>query len=300
MPITGNSSDLSLVDLVQANVLVRNSCRITVAGAAGSGVLFLADGTVVHAAYGALEGRDAFFALVGAGEVFFQVETGLKTPRRTVHEKWENLALEAMRLQDEGKLPLALATPSAGVRTAGAAAPAPTTRISLLPPEAATNPAPLPKRPASRRGTAGPSNRFALVGGLAAFAVIAAAGGYFALAQRSGEARRPTAAATGTAPLTAPLEASELTQPGDTRPVLLQGTPPPSPLPDLAIRPSVVCRILIGVEGDVLDWQVYQSRLDLAQFEEAALKAVRTYRFKPASRSGAPVQVWTNWPVSFQ
>lgn len=50
MAITGNSADLSLVDLVQANVPVRNVCRITVAGPAGRGGLFLADGTVVQAA----------------------------------------------------------------------------------------------------------------------------------------------------------------------------------------------------------------------------------------------------------
>ncbi len=298
MAITGNSADLSLIDLVQANVLVRNTCRITVAGPAGSGVLFLADGTVVHASYGGLEGREAFYALVGASEVFFQVETGLKAPRRTIHEKWENLALEAMRLKDEGKLPLALAAPAPAVRTVAAAAPAPATRISILPQEAVKSPAAFPARPSPRPHLAKKPNRLPLFGALAVLVVAAGVGGYFALAQRAVGKGSPgagnlTSAAT-------PIEASELTQPGDVRPTLLQGTPPPSPLPDLAVRPTIVCRILIGTEGNVLDAQVFQSRLDLAKFEEAALEAVRTYRFKPAIRSGAPIPVWINWPVSFE
>ncbi len=300
MPITGNSSDLSLIDLVQANLLARNACRITVAGAAGSGVLYLADGAVVHAAYGALEGREAFFALVGAGEVFFQVETGLKAPRRTVHEKWENLALEAMRLQDEGRLPLALATPPAQVRTAAAPAAAPATRISLLPGQAAMPTAPLPARPAPRPRAAATSRRLPLAAVVAGLAVIAAVGGYFALAQRSAVEKHAGAASGSVAPPSGALEASELTQPDDTRPMLREGKPPLSPLPDLALRPTIVCRILIGIDGGVHDAQVYQSRLDLAPFEEAALKAVRTYRFTPATRGGQPVPVWINWPVSFQ
>lgn len=300
MPITGNSADLSLLDLVQANVLVRNTCRITVAGPAGSGVLYLADGTVVHASYGTLEGRDAFFALVAAGDVFFQVETGLKPPRRTVHEKWENLALEAMRLQDEGKVPLALAAPPAGPRKVVATAPPPPTRISILPQEATPQPAPFPARPTPRPRASQSPNRLPLIAGLAALVVLAGVGGYFAIAQRSTAGDDRATARGSASPMIEPIEASELTMPGDRKPVLLQGTPPPSPLPDLAVRPTIVCRILIGVDGTVQQAQVYQSRLDLAQFEAAALAAVRTYRFSPASRNATPVPAWINWPVSFE
>lgn len=82
--------------------------------------------------------------------------------------------------------------------------------------------------------------------------------------------------------------------------MLPEGTPPTSPLPDLAVRPTIVCRILIGTEGQVLEARVYQSRLDLAPFEETVWAAVRTYRFRPASRNAAPVRVWVNWPVSFE
>lgn len=239
MAIAGNSSDLSLVDLVQANVLVRNMCRITVAGPAGSGVLYLAEGTVVHAAYADFEGRDAFFALVGAGDLFFQVETGFKAPRRSVHEKWENLALEAMHLKDEGKLPLALAAPATPVRTLAAAAPAPATRISILPQETALSPAPFPARPSPPPRAGRASNRLPLFGGLAAFALIAAAGGYFALAQRSTEETSATAA--NMASPAPPIEASELTQSGDERPLLLRGTPPPCLCPTWpCVPPSFV------------------------------------------------------------
>jgi|YNPBryunderm2012_1023409.scaffolds.fasta_scaffold01197_6 TonB family protein len=297
MPITGNSADLSLLDLIQANVLVRNTCRITVAGPAGSGVIFLADGSVVHAVYGSLEGRDAFFALVGAGDLFFQVETGFKAPRRTVHEKWENLALEAMRLKDEGKLPLVVAAAAPAPVTAP---PAPVTRISVVPPAPAAVPPSRPLKPVAPRPARRTPQRLWLAAGLGALAVAAAAGGYFALAQRPAGEKSSASVVAKTSASMDPIEASELTQPGDKPPVLIRGTPPPSPLPDLALRPTIVCRILIGVNGEVQQAQVYQSRLDLAPFEAAALDAVRTYRFDPAYRNGAPVPVWINWPVSFE
>lgn len=301
MPITGNSADLPLIDLIQANVLVRNVCRITVAGPAGSGVMFLADGTVVHATYGNLEGRDAFFALVGTGDVFFQVETGLRAPRRTILEKWENLALEAMRLKDEGKLPLALAASPAATRPAAVVTPPPPTKISILSQEAPPRPAAFPARPTPPAGARRKPDRRPLVLASLAVGVLLLAGiGYVALTNKPAQLETDQMSPASAPSAPAPIEASELTQPGDVRPALLTGTPPPSPLPDLAIRPTIVCRILIGTDGTVQQAQVYQSRLDLAAFEEAAVQAVRGYRFKPAARKGTPVPVWVNWPVSFQ
>lgn len=293
MAITGNSADLSLIDLIQANVLVRNVCRITVAGAAGSGAIFLAEGTVVHAAYGGLEGRDAFFALVGGGDVFFQVETGVRAPRRTIQEKWENLALEAMRLKDEGKLPPVRLAAQVGAHPAAAPAvpPAPLPQRQVAP-----QPVPFPARPKPAPQRAPKRSPLPLVVGVAALVILGGVGAYVALGTKG----NPSTDEAQASPAVAPLEASELTGPGDRQPVLRQGTPPASPAPELAVRPTIVCRILVNREGRVEEARVYQSRLDLAPFETAALEAVRGYRFSPALKNGTPVPVWVNWPVSFQ
>jgi protein TonB len=66
------------------------------------------------------------------------------------------------------------------------------------------------------------------------------------------------------------------------------------------LKPTIVCRLLIAADGRVADAKIYRSRLDLAAFEDAALDAVRQYRFTPGRLSGAPVPVWINWPVTFR
>ncbi len=48
------------------------------------------------------------------------------------------------------------------------------------------------------------------------------------------------------------------------------------------------------------DAKIYRSRLDLGAFEDAALDAVRRYRFSPGRLAGEPVAVWISWPVSFR
>ena len=58
--------------------------------------------------------------------------------------------------------------------------------------------------------------------------------------------------------------------------------------------------ILIGEDGVVKEASVFRSRLDLARFEEAAISAIKAYRFRPGRRAGRAIPVWTNFPVSFR
>jgi phosphate binding protein len=112
-----------------------------------------------------------------------------------------------------------------------------------------------------------------------------------------------TAAASAVAPTRSEpavvVDASELTGPNDSPPTLLQGLPPTPPKLDWAVAPTIVCRLTIDRDGTVQKSRVYRSRLDLAAFEDAALAAVERYRFSPARKSGVPVAVTINWPVSF-
>jgi phosphate binding protein len=110
--------------------------------------------------------------------------------------------------------------------------------------------------------------------------------------------RLPPAAATA-APPAPPIEAAQLTGAGDSLPVLVDGTPPRTPNPSLALSPTVVCRLLVDTQGRVAESRIYRSRLDLAAFEDAALQAVQSYRFTPARKAGLPVAAWVNWPVTF-
>ena len=87
--------------------------------------------------------------------------------------------------------------------------------------------------------------------------------------------------------------------PADEPPRLLEAPKPVRPRVDLAIAPTIVCRLLVDAEGKVADRRVYRSRLDLEAFEEAALDAAARFRFAPARHAGAPVAAWINVPVAF-
>src|SRR5262245_3598778 len=85
----------------------------------------------------------------------------------------------------------------------------------------------------------------------------------------------------------------------DRRARLIEGAPPIQPASSGALRPTILCRLLIDARGAVVSASVQRPRRDLARFEEIALASVREYRFEPAQRNGQPVSSWLNWPVQF-
>lgn len=80
---------------------------------------------------------------------------------------------------------------------------------------------------------------------------------------------------------------------------LIEGPAPSAPAAVGALRPTILCRLLIDPRGVVVAATVQRPRRDLARFEAIALATVRGYRFEPAQRAGQPVSSWLNWPVQF-
>jgi protein TonB len=97
-----------------------------------------------------------------------------------------------------------------------------------------------------------------------------------------------------------PLEATSLVGPGDRPPLLSDYAQPASPHPEVPLRPTIPCRVLVDGTGAVVKAYVYQHRPGFEEYDAAALSAARTYRFEPAMRAGAPVAAWTTLPVLFQ
>jgi TonB family protein len=62
-------------------------------------------------------------------------------------------------------------------------------------------------------------------------------------------------------------------------------------------RGTVLVMALVGKDGMVKDTRVIWS---IPGLEEAAVSAVRHWRFKPATSEGRPVPVWVSVPVSFK
>lgn len=283
MALSGHSQELSLPDLIQANALGRNTCRILVATPEGKGVLYIEDGTVTHASFGNLSGRDAFFVLMATDNAFFHVESGLSTVFRTVQGNWQGLLMEAMQLRDEGRLPKPVFAQPHAIEDEDAKNVRSFPRI--VPPAGAPHAA---------------SSRKRLPTWAVAAAALLLAGGAAVGALALREVAPGKDPAQGTGPAAVPVEASSLSGPADAQPRLISGPQPQSPDPGLAVRPTIVCRILVDEQGRVREASIYRSRLDLAAFEDAALDAARRSRFTPALKGGRPVQVWLNWPVSFQ
>jgi protein TonB len=61
----------------------------------------------------------------------------------------------------------------------------------------------------------------------------------------------------------------------------------------------VTLKLLIGPSGSVLDVRVVEVS-GTAEFERAALQAVRGWRFQPALYKGQPVKVWASQTVRFK
>lgn len=304
MKLAGDLAEFSLADLVQVSGVAGRTCCVKVMTAGGNGALYLEAGEVVSAAYEDLTGFEALVALVAARAGHFEVENDAAPPRPTMSGKVQNLLIEANARIVAGKVP----TP----RRQAPAAP----RATALP-ETAAMLAPIAT-------AAGGSDRFAgdrrgrglWIGGVAALALLGAAG-WLTFARGDAAARggsgggdpnRPAAAApalpataeAAASPAAAALEVTQLTGPGDAKPALLSGQPPAAPDSSSGLKPTIVCRLLIGADGRVIEAKIYRSRLDLGSFEDAALDAVRGYRFSPGRHAGAPVPVWINWPVAFR
>ena len=89
--------------------------------------------------------------------------------------------------------------------------------------------------------------------------------------------------------------------PGVTAPQLITPLRPvyPTAARQLRREAEVSVRALIGGDGRVVDAQIEGQKAGLG-FDEAALAAVRTAVFRPASKNGTPARMWTRLRVSFQ
>ncbi len=65
------------------------------------------------------------------------------------------------------------------------------------------------------------------------------------------------------------------------------------------IQGQVVLQVLIGVDGSVLEHKVLKS-IGHAECDQAAIKAVKSVRWRPAKQRDRSVKVWTSFPVTFK
>jgi TonB family protein len=138
--------------------------------------------------------------------------------------------------------------------------------------------------------------------------------------KRTGEALPPGAAASPPVPsapetlvllvspepekVTAPSAEPAAARTDTTIPVRIpEACPPPkfpAAQPSLRVGARVLVRALVRDDGSVADVKVLETNRPHAGFEEAAVEAVRRWRFVPGTQGGAPVEASTDLWIDFQ
>lgn len=272
MRLAGDLAEFSLPDLLQVKSAARQTAGLRILGPEGNGLIVLREGEVVHAQYEELLGEVAFHALMGVKAGYFEAAKLDEPVLPTIHRPMRELLLDAFRLAESGDLPrparraVPLRLPAERRELAGGAA--------------------LAARP--RLGVA-----TLLIAGLLLAGAVAA----MLLSRGAPAATADANAGAATARI---YEASALTGAGDRPPALVSGLPPAAPSQEVAVLPTVVCRLRVDAQGEVVEAKVYRSRLEFAEFEERAIAAAQAYRFRPALHAGKPVSAWINLPVEFR
>ncbi len=317
-----DSEEPSLAAFIRMKGRARATCRILVSGQR-VGVLFLDAGQVTHATYAGIGGEEAAYAILGEAALDYRITSHVAPPVPNMRLACESFSLEGMRRLDERnrrplptppRVPVPSPAPPPRTRTLQDPATAATGRALRPPPPPVPSPVPSHAPPPLAQPLQGPataatgralpfSPRVIMAGGM----VILLGVGLLAFTRdvrvtvQSGpaEAVAVEPLARERDPADDAVEASALADTGGSLPVLVAGAPPQSPDPGMALKPTVVCRLLVDRQGGVARAKVFQHRPDFARFEDVALSAVKQYRFQPARRSGQAVSVWINWSVDF-
>jgi len=300
MKLAGDLKEFSLVDFLQIQSAAGYSGTIKILAPQAVGMVAIEDGRVLHATFGDLSGERALYALFAVHQGYFEAGELQAPERRTVEAPLSQLLFDFSALEKAGLVPQPRLVPR-DLEALAAASPQSAKPSRVAPDSTQTPAASTPAATAAHSSPAtkksGPSVAL-LIGsaslGLSALAVVGwLVWGRDTVSSQAGAAPKSTASAA------AALEASVLTGPGDVPPRFREGSLPQGPASDLAVIPTIVCRLLIDEQGNVREAKIYRSRVELAAFEEAALSAVQHYRFEPARKDGNPVAAWINYPLSF-
>jgi DNA-binding NarL/FixJ family response regulator len=92
---------VGLHEVLQLECLGRKSSILEIFTARTRGVIFIEDGSIVHAESGALKGEVALYGLLALQGGEFNLRPFAEPSQRTIQGHWESLLMEAARLSDE-------------------------------------------------------------------------------------------------------------------------------------------------------------------------------------------------------
>lgn len=92
---------VGLQDVIQMECAAKNSSLLEISDGSMTGLVFIANGQIVHAHLGDMTGEDAFNALMGLAEAQFNLKPFQDPGIRSISGAWESLLMEAARRRDE-------------------------------------------------------------------------------------------------------------------------------------------------------------------------------------------------------
>jgi len=101
VPVEGSLKELGLTNIIQINCTEMNTATVSLTYQGKTGIIYFADGAIVHAAVGDVVGEEAVYELLSWPDGSFVVEAGTIPSERTVSTSWNSLLLEGIRRMDE-------------------------------------------------------------------------------------------------------------------------------------------------------------------------------------------------------
>ena len=100
---SGAISVQTLPDIVQLYVLSSATGMLLVRNRHGDGLLYFAQGSILHAATSRRVGDEAFYEIMMWSGGEFSMQVGVQPPERTVTSNWQELLMESVRRVDESR-----------------------------------------------------------------------------------------------------------------------------------------------------------------------------------------------------
>jgi len=104
MTFQGSLEELHLPDVIQLISASGKSGAFKLMNGEEEGIIYLADGQIVHSIVGALEGEEAVYTLATWNHGSFRFVPGEESPARTITKNNTNLLMEAARRMDEWRV----------------------------------------------------------------------------------------------------------------------------------------------------------------------------------------------------
>ncbi len=101
--LRGNLAQMNVIDLMQSLEMGRKSCLLTLTHARDRCDVYIVDGQICHASYGAIKGDEAVYKVLTWEKGNFQIDFEGRSSEQTITRSTQGLMMEGLRILDESR-----------------------------------------------------------------------------------------------------------------------------------------------------------------------------------------------------